>query len=426
MTIKQKFNLGIIILLSIFGALGFVIYFQLSEKMVGTAEIVVSILALTGVLDVFVFSTAINNSIAEPIIKIKNAMTEIGEGNFDAEIDVDSDDEIGQLAKCLKGTVQKIRQTTTSIESLNVEINKRKAAQEALQEAHNELEKRVEERTIELSEANGELARLNYDLDAAVKELSRSNKELQEFAYIVAHDLKTPLRGIANLAGFIVSDYAEKIDEQGKKQLELLVAKAKQMGNMINDILEYSKVGRKEQEPKEVDLNILIKDIISGLASSNSSLIVQNNESQFPVCEPQVTSPQSRRIEITVDDNLPAIVCDDTQILQVFQNFLTNAVKYMDKSEGRIHIGCESCDSEWKFSVSDNGPGIDRSYFEKIFKIFQTVSSKEREDSTGIGLSIVKKIVELNNGRVWLESELGKGTTFYFTFPKIKCLAYSS
>ena len=354
-------------------------------------------------------------------------MAEIGEGRFDTQIEIGSKDEIGQLASCFNDTVQKLKQTTTSIGNLNVEINKRKAAQEALQNAHNELEKRVQERTVELAKANDELAKLNYDLDAAVRDLSRSNKELQEFAYIVAHDLKTPLRGMATLAGWILSDYAQKLDEQGKNQLEMLVTKAKQTNNMVGDILEYSKVGRRQQDLKEVDLNILLKDILSGLELS-------------------------KNIDITIDDNLPTIICDRTQIFQVFQNLLTNAIKYMDKSEGKIHLECVSRSAsgvqqfaelktqnaerpleslkverdEWIFSVSDNGPGIDKRYFDKIFQIFQTAFSAERDDSTGIGLAIVKKIVELNNGKVWLESEVTKGSTFYFSFPKSNTLAHAA
>jgi two-component system sensor kinase FixL len=531
MTIKTKLNIGITILLTIFYSMGVVIYFKLSDRMLGPAEIVITILAITGILDVFVFNAAINRSITRPIIELKNAMFSVGEGHFETQIKIESQDEIGQLASCFNNTVQRLRQTTTSVENLNTEISKRKDAQEALQKAHNELEQRVEQRTNELAVANDvlkskneqyikaahalkesetrlstvlnsilagvvvieartkkivdvnplaaeliglpkekiigkmchqficstnagycpisdmkqtvdkservlvkangesvaiyktvvpviwdekeylvesfvdisdrkkaqeELEKLNHELDLAVRDLSHSNQELQEFAYIVAHDLKAPLRGIVTLANWITTDYAEKLGQDGKEQLDMLISKAKQTSNMINDILEYSKAGRKQQDMKEVDLNILLKEMIDGLDKG------ENNE-------------------VTFDDNFPTVICDKTQIFQVFQNLLTNAIKYMDKSEGKIHVGCsEDQQGSWLFSVSDNGPGIDKIYFEKIFKIFQTVSPKERADSTGIGLSIVKKIVELNGGKVWLESEVGKGTTFFFTFPKSK------
>ena len=240
-----------------------------------------------------------------------------------------------------------------------------------------------------------ELEKLNKDLEAAVWELRRANKELQEFAYITAHDLKTPLRGIGTLADWISTDYADKFDEEGKKQVRLLVEKAKQMSALIDDILQYSRLGHSSPEKRPVDLNTALSDIIAGI-------------------EP----PEN--IHITIENELPVLMCEKTQIMQVFQNLLSNAVKYMDKPEGQINVGCIEQDGFWKFSIADNGPGIDEKYHKKIFKIFQTLCPQDRVDSTGIGLSIVKKIVELNAGIVWVESELGKGSTFFFTVP-ISC-----
>ena len=245
----------------------------------------------------------------------------------------------------------------------------------------------------ERRKAEQELEKLNKDLESAVWELRRANKELQEFAYITAHDLKTPLRGIGTLADWISTDYAHKFDEQGKKQVRLLAGKAKQMSALIDDILQYSRLGHTSPQKRQVDLNTLLSDVI-----------------------PSINPPEN--IEITVENELPVLMCEKTQIMQVFQNLLSNAVKYMDKPEGQIKVGCVEQDGFWKFSIVDNGPGIDEKYFKKIFKIFQALSTENRVDSTGIGLSIVKKIVELNAGIVWVESELGKGSTFYFTVPK--------
>ncbi|MFC1793429.1 PAS domain S-box protein [Planctomycetota bacterium] len=242
-------------------------------------------------------------------------------------------------------------------------------------------------------QAEQELEKLNKDLESAVWELRRANKELQEFAYITAHDLKTPLRGIGTLADWLSTDYADKFDEQGKKQVTLLVEKAKQMSALIDGIMQYSKLGHTSPQKRQVDLNTLLSDIIDGI-------------------EP----PEN--IEITIENDLPTLICDKTQIMQVFQNLLSNAVKYMDKPEGQIKVGCVEQDGFWKFSIADNGPGIDEKYLKKIFKIFQMLSPQSRADSTGIGLSIVKKIVELNAGIVWVESELGQGSTFFFTVPK--------
>ena len=241
--------------------------------------------------------------------------------------------------------------------------------------------------------AEQELEILNKDLESAVWELRRANKELQEFAYITAHDLKTPLRGIGTLANWLSTDYADKFDEEGKKQVTLLVDKAKQMSALIDGIMQYSKLGHTSPEKRQVDLNTAVSDIIASI-------------------EP----PEN--IHITIENELPILMCEKTQIMQVFQNLLSNAIKYMDKPEGQIKVGCLELGDFWKFSVTDNGPGIDEKYHKKIFKIFQTLSQQDRVDSTGIGLSIVKKIVELNAGIVWVESEPGKGSTFFFTVPK--------
>ena len=123
-------------------------------------------------------------------------------------------------------------------------------------------------------------------------------------------------------------------------------------------------------------------------------------------------------IEITIENELPVIECERTRIMQVFQNLLSNAVKYMDKPQGRVRIVCVEEDGFWKFGVADNGPGIEEKHFERIFKIFQTLSPRDEFESTGVGLTVIKKIVELYDGRIWVESEPGKGSTFFFTLPK--------
>ncbi len=273
--------------------------------------------------------------------------------------------------------------------------------------ARKELETRVQRRTAELSRANEvleaeiaereraerTLATVNAELESNIQQLSRSNKELQEFAYIAAHDLKTPLRGIGTLADWLATDYADKFDEEGSKHVELLTVRARRMSAMIDSILQYSSLQRHDQKKEQVDLSTVLSEVIAGI-------------------EPPAN------IRITVEDELPVLSCDKTHILQVLQNLLGNAVKYMDKPEGVIRVGCVEQDGFWKLSVADNGPGIDKRHFEKIFKIFQTLSSRDGVEGTGIGLSIVKKIAGLNGGGAWIESEVGKGSTFFFTLPK--------
>jgi len=226
-----------------------------------------------------------------------------------------------------------------------------------------------------------------------LKQLESANKELNDFAHIVSHDLKAPLRGIKTLANWISTDYADKFDQAGREQIDLLLGRVDRMHNLIDGILRYSRLGRVKEEKTKVDLNELVPNIIDLIAPPES-------------------------ITITIEDELPVIECEKTRITQVFQNLLSNAVKYMDKPQGQIRIGCVQEDGFWKFSVADNGPGIEEKYFEKIFQIFQTLSTRDEVESTGIGLTLVKKIVQMYGGRIWVESKIGEGSAFFFTLPK--------
>jgi len=226
-----------------------------------------------------------------------------------------------------------------------------------------------------------------------VRELRRANKELDEFAYIAAHDLKTPLRGIGTLVDWLVMDYADKFDEVGKEQIRLINTRAKQMSTLIDRIQQYSRLGQSGQKKQQVDLNAVLSEVISRIALPEN-------------------------IEITVENELPALMCQRTHIIQVFQNLLSNAVKYMDKPKGQIKVGFAEEDNFWRFGVADNGLGIQQRHFKRIFKIFKTLSPCNGIENTGIGLSIVKKLVELNKGRIWVESEVGQGSTFFFTLPR--------
>jgi PAS domain S-box-containing protein len=237
------------------------------------------------------------------------------------------------------------------------------------------------------------LERLNTYLESTVRELTRTNKELQEFAYIIAHDLKTPLRGIGTLAEWLSTDYADKFDEQGQKQVKMLAERAKRADKLVDSILQYSRAGQIREEQEQMDLNTVLPEIIH-----------------------EIDPPEN--IEISIENELPVLMSRNTQIRQVFHNLLNNAVKHMDKEKGQIKVGCLEEEGFWKFSVADNGPGIEHKYFKKIFKIFQTLSPPDETESTGIGLSVAQKIVKLNGGRIWVESNPGEGSTFFFTLPK--------
>ena len=257
-------------------------------------------------------------------------------------------------------------------EELYKRVDYFKAREELLTNYAGELEEKVGERT---------------------RELEAANKELKNFAYAVSHDLKAPLRAISQLGAWIAQDYAAAFDEEGKEQMQLLLGRAERMNNLIEGILDYSRIGRSREKTQFVDVNHLVREVTRFLVHGN-------------------------RTKITVENRLPIVHCERTRLQQVFQNLLDNAIKFMDKPEGEIKISSVDEGSYWKFCVVDNGPGIDRQYHEKIFQIFQTLTPRDQQESTGIGLALVKKIVEMNGGRVWVESEEGKGTTFCFTLAK--------
>jgi len=225
-----------------------------------------------------------------------------------------------------------------------------------------------------------------------LEQLEKTNQELKDFAYIVSHDLKAPLRGIKTVADWILTDYADKLDEDGKEQLNLLLNRAQRMRNLIDGILQYSRLGRDQEKKVRINLNQVVPEIVDLLAPPGN-------------------------IQITIENQLPTLLCEETRIIQVFQNLLSNAIKYMDKDQGQIKIDCTEEDGFGKFSITDNGPGIEKRYFEKIFKMFETLSTRDDFESTGIGLTVVKKIVEMHGGSIWVESESGQGSTFFFTLP---------
>lgn len=226
-----------------------------------------------------------------------------------------------------------------------------------------------------------------------LQKVENINKELKDFASIVSHDLKAPLRGIKTLANWILTDYGDKFDETGKEQMDLLLARVERMYKLIDGVLQYSRIGRAEGKQIEVNLNEIMPELID-----------------------MVVPPDN--IKVTIEKELPVIECEEIHVMQLFQNLLSNAIKYMDKSEGIIKIDCEKEGKFWKFSVSDNGPGIEEKHFEKIFKMFQALSVREEFEGTGVGLTVTKKIVELYGGEIWVESKVGEGSTFFFTLPK--------
>jgi len=322
---------------------------------------IISVVLLLASLTAYAVSSKLQNIISAPILSLAESATRIGKGHFDHRVEVHSKDELGYLAQSFNNMAEDLQTTTTSIDNLNREILQRNQA---------------EQKQAEL-----------------LKKVESANKELTDFAYVVSHDLKAPLRGIKTLASWISTDYADKLDQNGKEQMNLLLSRVDRMHNLIDGILQYSRIGRVEEKKVQVNLNELVAEVVD-----------------------MVAPPQN--IAITVENELPVIEFERTRIMQVFQNLLSNAIKFMDKLEGHVRIGCVEEDGFWKFTVADNGPGIEEKYFEKIFEMFQTLAPRDDVESTGVGLTVAKKIVELYGGRIWLQSKVGEGSTFLFTLPK--------
>lgn len=225
-----------------------------------------------------------------------------------------------------------------------------------------------------------------------LKETERINRELRDFAHIVSHDLKAPLRAISSLAGWLAEDHGDDLGPDGRDQVDMLLKRVRRMDDLIDGILRYSRVSREKKAREPVD---------TGRVAREASETILNTAG----------------VRLVIGEGFPTVNADPVRIWQVFQNLISNAVKYMDKPDGLVEVGCRQDAGVWEFFVKDNGPGIEERHFERIFQIFQTLNARDDIESTGVGLSIVKKIVEQEGGRIRVESERGKGSTFYFTLP---------
>lgn len=223
-------------------------------------------------------------------------------------------------------------------------------------------------------------------------DLENSNEELEEYAHIVSHDLKSPLRSINALVNWLKEDYGNVLDEGGLQNIALIEQTLEKMEQLINGILNYSSISnQKTWQNEKVDISRVIENI------KNTIYIPKN-------------------IEISIKSKLPILNADSTRMQQLFQNIIGNAVNHIDKEKGLIEISATDDSTHYTFQIKDNGVGIEKANFDKIFKIFQSYS--HHKSSTGIGLSIVKKIIEAHQGKIWLESKPKVGTTFFFTLKK--------
>jgi PAS domain S-box-containing protein len=239
-----------------------------------------------------------------------------------------------------------------------------------------------------------ERKRAEAALAEQAQELQRSNTDLQQFAYVASHDLQEPLRMVASYTELLGERYRGKLDEKADKYIRYAVEGARRMQQLVNDLLAYSRIGTQGKQLQPIDSDGLLRRVLNGM---------------------RATIEESGATILYSD--LPVINADGVQLGQLFQNLISNAIKFHGDQPPRIQIGAEPVDGSWVFSVADNGIGIEQTYADRIFQIFQRLHERGKYEGSGIGLAIVKRIVDRHGGRIWFESEIGSGTTFFFTMP---------
>lgn len=332
-----------------------------SQKLAGQRQqlglfTTIAVFILVAVIVVSLLS--ITSSILKPIMKLQHGAEIIGKGDLKHRVDVKTKSEIGQLAA-----------------AFNQMTERRQRAEKALEKARDELEIRVEKRTSELQSAN---------------------KELEAFSYSVSHDLRTPLRAIDGFSQVLLEDHREKLDKEGRRVLDIIRDNTGRMGELISDLLTFSRLGRKEIRKIKINMENLARAIFEELRSA---------------------TPQGKLK--TMINVLPSAFGDESLIREVLTNLISNAIKFSKNEKSPvIEVGGKSENYENIYYVKDNGVGFDMKYSDKLFGVFQRLHSQQEFKGTGVGLAIVRRIIERHGGRVEAEGKVGKGAIFYFTLPK--------
>ncbi len=232
-------------------------------------------------------------------------------------------------------------------------------------------------------------------LAATMADLKRSNEELQQFAYVASHDLQEPLRMVSSYTQLLADRYKGRLDERADKYIEYAVDGAVRMQRLINDLLDFSRVGTRAMPIETTDCNAVLKEALGNLAA-----MIDEHRA------------------IITHEALPSVHADASQLVLVFQNLISNAVKFHGVDLPNVHVSAQDQGPEWVFSIKDNGLGIDQKYADKIFLLFQRLHTRQEYPGTGMGLAICKRIIQRHGGRLWFESVPGGGSTFFFTIPK--------
>jgi signal transduction histidine kinase len=329
------------------------------------------VLLLIGAAVVVLFAgvgltVVLQRMVARPVTELAGEVRKVAGGEYDRDITTGGPPELARLAA-------------------DVDAMRRKIASDLA----------------EVREARGQVQWVNDQLRLQAEELTRSNRDLEQFAYVASHDLQEPLRKVASFCQLLQRRYAGQLDERADQYIAFAVDGAQRMQRLINDLLAFSRIGRLTAGFTDVDLNLVLADVAS------------QTEAAREYAGGQVTW-----------DRLPVVEGEEPLLTTLFANLVSNSLKFRAPDRApHIHIGATECGQEWEISVADNGIGIEKEFADKVFVIFQRLHAKDAYPGTGIGLAIVKKIVEYHGGRVWLDPDVAEGTTVRFTLPSVPALA---
>lgn len=342
---------------------------------------------LSGVIILLTSLVLLKKVLLHPIGRITEATKEITRGHYPQQIAVHNSDELGELARNVMHMSRTIEEKTAELLDLN-----------------RMLEQKVIKRTEELNQKNRSLAleiedrkKIEEKLRQKTRELEQSNRDLQDFAYVASHDLQEPLRMVSSFTQLLAKRYGDRLDENAKKYIWYAADGASRMQQLIQDLLQFSRITTQGDVFSSVDSGMLVQQAVHNL----QALILES------------------KARIIYQD-LPAVIADGGQLRQVFQNLIGNGIKFRGDSIPQVEITAENQEDHWVFCVSDNGIGIDPQYHDKIFTIFKRLHTREEYTGTGIGLALCKRIIERHDGRIWMISEPGKGTSFYFTLKAVQ------